>query len=270
MSNQRELQFKQSDSVLAYYGDLLYKAKISEVNPNAEKCYLVHYHGWSNRFDEWYDPSNLLELTLENKELQKQLSLANSKTKKRYEPRKSRKGSKSSQEAKFVPVRTTLYFSIPDSLKEILLDDREQIAVDRNLVTYEHSVSAIIETYKESVTDTFFYIHEYLDGLVSYFDHSLGSNLLYLQERIQYQDFLKEKDFKSSNIYGLQHFLRLFTILPSLMPLNNVEKGVEEEFQQFTENLLVWISENSAKYLGKYFKMSSEYEERLKSAGINI
>lgn len=60
-------------------------------------------------------------------------------------------------------------------------------------------------------------IQEVLDGLKLYFDHALGTILLYRYERQQYTDITAKYPGKPvSEIYGAEHLLRLFGNLKSI------------------------------------------------------
>eukprot|EP00835_Amoeboradix_gromovi_P003521 NODE_235_length_13458_cov_0.279737.p9 type:complete len:215 gc:universal NODE_235_length_13458_cov_0.279737:873-229(-) len=200
----------------------------------------------------------------ENKEFASalQLKFKDVKPKTKKQQRKENKAGVSNDSTsflKFIPVQNiTLFFGIPESLKEVLIDDRENIVIDNFLVDYITCVDNIVQEYKKTIIDQFFYLNEYLDGLVAYFNIALPCQLLYLFERPQLKQYQLDQNFKPSQKYGLQHFLRLFTVLPSIMPFSNLNDALKEEFQQFTEDLLQWLGEH-LEYAGKYTKATDKY-----------
>lgn len=61
-------------------------------------------------------------------------------------------------------------------------------------------------------------LHEVLDGLKRYFDATLGTMLLYRQERQQYADYVKRHPHaQMCDVYGAEHLLRLFVQMPQLI-----------------------------------------------------
>lgn len=117
-------------------------------------------------------------------------------------------------------MRPSINLEIPDILKARLVDDWEWITKDQRLVPLPRkpSVSQILLDYRMSVpskrpgsaeAETF---EELMSGLQIYFDKCLGTILLYRFERQQYAEIRREHgpDARMSEIYGAEHFLRLF------------------------------------------------------------
>ena len=52
-----------------------------------------------------------------------------------------------------------------------------------------------------------------IDGIKLYFDKSLGSTLLYNVERKQFEDEVQIPEKLPSDMYGIEHLLRLFGML---------------------------------------------------------
>jgi mortality factor 4-like protein 1 len=66
---------------------------------------------------------------------------------------------------------------------------------------------------------------EVVQGLKLYFEKTVGSILLYRFERQQYVDLKKQYADKSmSELYGVEHLLRLFVQLPSLIAHTNMDQ----------------------------------------------
>ena len=262
--------FEAKELVYAFHGPMLYKARIMNIREDTERPYKIHYHGWNKKFDDWLPENKIMKINDENKELAEKLQSKFKDTKPKTVIRK-RKGSKTSGD-KFVPnINATLFFGIPESLKEMLIEDGEQIVIDHGLLVYTTSVDEIIAEYKKTIKeDTYFYLNEFLDGLVTYFNQAVPNQLLYLFERPQLLSLAEDEDpFVPSQIYGLQHFLRLFTILPSLLPMTSLNDALKEEFQQFTEELLQFLS-TRLHYAGEYARPTDEYMVSFEKNEINI
>ena len=108
---------------------------------------------------------------------------------------------------------------MPDDLKTVLVDDFDYIDRQRKLVNIpaRYSVDDLINDYcshmksEEGCDDN---VNEVCRGLRDYFNCTLGSQLLYKFERVQYADTLKEHQGEvMSQLYSPVHLLRLFTKL---------------------------------------------------------
>jgi mortality factor 4-like protein 1 len=53
-------KYDENETILAWHGELIYKAKVMKVRPEAE-LYFLHYQGWKNRWDEWVGPQRMLK-----------------------------------------------------------------------------------------------------------------------------------------------------------------------------------------------------------------
>lgn len=61
-------------------------------------------------------------------------------------------------------------------------------------------------------------------GLRNYFDRALGTILLYRYERVQYEEYVEQHpDVQMSNVYGVEHLLRLFVKLPALLQATKLD-----------------------------------------------
>ncbi|KAK1986388.1 MRG-domain-containing protein [Colletotrichum cereale] len=64
--------FTKDEKVLCFHGEMLYEAKILDVQPadNGEGFqYRIHYKGWKNTWDDWVSIDRIRKFTEENKEL---------------------------------------------------------------------------------------------------------------------------------------------------------------------------------------------------------
>jgi len=71
-----ERLLRETDDVLAYDDDMLYDARILEIdasNTPEEHRYMVHYVGWNDKYDRWLEPSKVLLKTRAAIKLQQKL-----------------------------------------------------------------------------------------------------------------------------------------------------------------------------------------------------
>jgi len=181
---------------------------------------------------------------------------------------------------------------IPDMLKVKLVDDWEAITKDSKLVPLPRtpSVATILAEYEASVASTIkptrslALTHEVVSGLKLYFDKSLGNNLLYRFERNQYAEIKKKyatlsvgqpipveigdgKDSgdkklrEMSDIYGVEHLLRLFVNLPELIAHTTMDAETVTVLRDALHDILKWINqERDRLFVGQYEETSSAYQ----------
>ncbi|OLN86667.1 Chromatin modification-related protein eaf3-like protein 1 [Colletotrichum chlorophyti] len=68
--------FTKDEKVLCFHGEMLYEAKILEIQPSEGTegfQYRIHYKGWKNTWDDWVSIDRIRKFTEENKELASQL-----------------------------------------------------------------------------------------------------------------------------------------------------------------------------------------------------
>jgi mortality factor 4-like protein 1 len=102
---------------------------------------------------------------------------------------------------------------------------------------------------KESI-ETYKTYEDMCNAFKDYFDKSLPKICLYRQERSQYDMIYKElgDDMIPSNIYGVEHLLRLFIRLPRIMSQVFVEEGLISQTNDIFQEILKFISQNKNKY----------------------
>ncbi|KAL8935976.1 MAG: hypothetical protein Q9216_005165, partial [Gyalolechia sp. 2 TL-2023] len=64
--------YEKDEKVLCFHGELLYEAKILEVEQDTETKsfrYRIHYKGWKNTWDDWVENDRLRKLNDENREI---------------------------------------------------------------------------------------------------------------------------------------------------------------------------------------------------------
>ena len=96
-ARQQPPQFSKDEKVLCFHLDMLYEAKIMDVQaaekPGEGYRYKVHYKGWKNTWDDWVLVDRIRPLDDEHKELAAQLhaQLKNTIQKSAKQPKKGAK-----------------------------------------------------------------------------------------------------------------------------------------------------------------------------------
>ncbi|KAI9310955.1 MRG-domain-containing protein [Dichotomocladium elegans] len=259
---EHKLQYAVDERVLCFHGPLIYEAKILDrewfVDHEELKgpCYLVHYKGWKNTWDEWVPETRVLRWNDINLETQQKLKNMYSQIGK-----KRRRGSISSsdKDEDFLNL-PEIKIEIPNSLKAQLVDDWENVTKNQQLVVLPRNptVSQVLEQYKafklQKKGTSEELLNEIVDGIKEYFNNALGSILLYRFERHQYANVRKEHTEAMSDIYGAEHLLRLFVQMPSLIA--HTDMGAE------ATNVLTDYLTDIMRYMQRMQKQffSTEYE----------
>lgn len=104
--------------------------------------------------------------------------------------------------------------------------------------------------------------NEVISGIKLYFEHALGTILLYRLERKQYMS-IKEKFPEKSlcDIYGPEHLLRLFVSFPALIAQTNMDQQSISILREHLDDLLSFMVENKNKiFLKEYENISPQNE----------
>jgi len=135
---------------------------------------------------------------------------------------------------------------LSDELKAVLVDDFDYIGRQRKLLnvpsryTVDDLINAYYQARKEVEGETeeqLLGAEEVCRGLKDYFNSTLGSQLLYKFERVQYSDTLKENTgVPMAQLYGPVHLLRLLTKLGPMLSAADIE-------QEAMDNLLVHVTD---------------------------
>ncbi|KAK5958637.1 Esa1p-associated factor [Knufia fluminis] len=171
--------------------------------------------------------------------------------------------------------RPSIRFAIPDNLKNLLVDDWENITKTGLLVPLPSKAPAnfIIDSYFQeekqhrSLGPECEILEEFCMGMKVYFERALGKILLYRAERPQLSEVRKwwesgtNKDWEGKGVgdcYGGEHLARLLVNMPELIAQTNMDaqsvQRLKEELTKFT----VWLSRNSEKlFVAKYEKPES-------------
>lgn len=177
--------------------------------------YYMHYQGWKKKWDEWVPETRVLKFNEENlrrqKEMQQQSRLAKKQSaadsvrdsKKRSASDAKNDSGNARKKARSViehveaeevfKVRPEIKVPVPDELKRQLVDDWDFVTRQKKLVQLPRtpSVKKIIDVYVADQTQgnkQKDLLKEMTRGLLKYFEHCLGSILLYRHERSQYND----------------------------------------------------------------------------------
>lgn len=153
-------------------------------------------------------------------------------------------------------------------LKTLLVDDWEFMTKDHKLVDLEKAtpVTKILDsfyTYKTTVAkdDALEVTREAIDGLRVFFDQSLTLSLLYRYERLQYSDLLEENpNMRASDIYGLEHLLRLLTILPAQISMTTMDAVSVNVMMAEMKALLEYLDDNLDSFVSSYMNTSPAYD----------
>eukprot|EP00123_Amoebidium_parasiticum_P017175 comp23742_c0_seq1/m.40978 comp23742_c0_seq1/g.40978 ORF comp23742_c0_seq1/g.40978 comp23742_c0_seq1/m.40978 type:complete len:302 (-) comp23742_c0_seq1:514-1419(-) len=289
------LIFEPNERVLCYHGPLLYEARCVEAKideGDGKGRYLIHYNGWNKSWDEWVDETRVLKWTDENLNTQKTLqnSASQSKKSKKKEPKKpatdedTAKDSGKEKDSQKRPRkkakldggveteeefmrRVEVKLPLPDDLRRLLVDDWDMVNNQKKLVKLprEPNVDKILKDYKVSKAKNPAFpeeiVGEVVDGLKTYFDHTLGTLLLFRFERPQYTAILEEnKDKNMSDIYGAEHLLRLFVKLPMLLAHTNMEEESLKVLITHLQEFLKYLSKNATTlFMSEYEPASPEY-----------
>merc|ERR1719460_3289769 len=90
-------------------------------------------------------------------------------------------------------------------------------------------------------------VDEVCRGLCSYFDSTLGTQLLYKFERVQYSDIMKEHPgVPMSKLYPPIHLLRLLTKLSNLLATANLDPQALSDLLATLTLLVKFIDERKA------------------------
>lgn len=248
--------------------------------------YFVHYKGWNNKWDEWVPILRILEINDDNLKVQQQLretqKSLNLKLKVKLNRGKSSSpapegkkrgasdnvGQKRGRKRKQESARyNEIYIPMRPELKHILVDDWEYITKDHKLITVpSHTpVAKILKQYTEhnsGVSEEVDHVmFEYVNGLEVYFNRCLSLMLLYKVERLQYLELIKEHgDFSPADLYGVEHLLRLFALLPGLVAQTTMDSPSLNMLISQSVDFLDYIAESMDSLANHYYYASPAYD----------
>lgn len=258
----------------------------------SQDMFFIHYQGWKTKWDEWVGKERLLIINDENEQLKKELEMTLKPRKRKLEEATTAQeplhqlhqhttangttGPAVPGVRKYKKRKSSNNYEItvkfPNELKYLLVDDWEFITKNRQLVSVPATkpVHRILQDYLEFKSEQYEHdqtklnvVKEMLVGLETYFNKALLLLLLYKYERLQLLNLLKE-DRESikhlSEIYGVEHLLRLISNLPSLLGETSMDSLSLGVLVSEVDQLLVYIKENLALYINEYVNTHPNYD----------
>jgi len=253
--------------VLCYHSNQIYEAKCVRT-PSTEGelgKYLIHYSGWSKSWDEWTNEDRILKYTEQNLQKQKEVSTAAMVAEKkraiikepmrREQPRRKRNKGEDDEKGK-----SGVKLSLGEELKKVLLKDRELVCAQKHLVKLPAAVTAskIFSDYVQyqiqikSVSARSGVCQDVVNGLKSYFNTLLTTELLYKQELAQNQEL---GPGVYSDVYGVEHLVRLLCCIGRLLSYSEFDDNSVALLQNHLQDFTEFVKSNSATYFA-----SSNYQ----------
>ncbi|QDZ19131.1 MRG family protein [Chloropicon primus] len=229
MGEAGENPYAEGDRVLIPQQNLVYEAKIEKVAYDAKSGfkYFVHYMGWNKKYDEWLSYASL-------KKFDESVKLAKPSFK---------KGGKKVEDEDY---ENMAKIPLPNVLKNTLVSEWDAVVRDNKLIPLpkkKHTVAQILDQYCDLVERREPW-PEIVDGLKGYFDKTLQAMLLYPQEVKQAQDLLRDGK-SASDVYGVEHLVRLFVKLPEILPYTNLDEEGLTQLIARLQAVLNFIKENA-------------------------
>lgn len=152
--------------------------------------------------------------------------------------------------------KVEIKIKIPDELKSYIVDDWEQVTRHRNLclLPAKLTVHQLLDNYASAKTskqdrknNKEKAIQEVTAGVREYFNVMLPSQLLYKQERPQYEK-LKQDDpsLVPIKVYGAPHLLRLFTKLGESLVYTPLGERSTSLLVVYLHDILNYIKRNAS------------------------
>ncbi|KAI9486872.1 MAG: chromo domain-like protein [Benjaminiella poitrasii] len=263
---EKKLSYELNEKVLCYHGPLIYEAKILDrdwMDDDPELTgphYFVHYKGWKRSWDEWVPESRILRWTEENLKMQSRLKsfyLAKKDGKKSaaqdneeednnsdsLDGSQNNKKLKLDEEEENYLNKPELRLDIPDTLKGQLVDDWENVTKNQQLVTLPRSITVndVLARYKHFKKD------------------KKGNRDLF--ERHQYANIRRDYPDKDLvDIYGAEHFLRLFVQMPSLIAHTDMDPDTSEVLMNYLTDILKFMQKQQKQlFLSEYENAAPGY-----------
>lgn len=153
----------------------------------------------------------------------------------------------------YIP-RVDVKITIPDDLKQWLIDDWDLITRQKQLVPIprKRNIKEILDEYIKSRADNPEdglkpgVVQEVADGVQEYFNVMLGTQLLYKFERTQYGDVLADHpNLPMSHLYGAEHLLRLFVKLGNALSFSSLDEKSVQFVVMHIQDFLDYMSKNA-------------------------
>ena len=128
-------------------------------------------------------------------------------------------------------------------------------------------VEEILHSFLESKQKNKEITLEVLEGVKLYYRSTFGLQLLYAHERTQYS-IVKDKGIDVTEVYGVEHLLRLFVKLPSYVEETGIEEQTMATLQTKLNDLLKFIQKNIAQYTSSQAYTNKEAAENITKASL--
>lgn len=292
-----KFMFLDGETVLCYHGPLLYEAKCVKAEiKNKSPQYLIHYSGWNKSWDEWVSSPRVCKFSEENLKKQQELlkshgtskiitkikanarksiySIGSSVDDKINSPDGRKKRPKTLEEPSELSdsytIKNEIKITITDLLKKFLTIDYNSISYLNKLVILpaSNNVDMILKDYVDFKIEKQFdkdVIFEAAQGIKYYFNSTLLSKLLINSyERQQYFELKKNNDKKPSEIYGIEHLLRLFVIIGDLLSYTFWDEICIKQLDLYLEDFIKYLDEKNVVYFNtnNYYDPPSNYGQK--------
>jgi mortality factor 4-like protein 1 len=260
--------YETDEKILAYHEGKIYPAKVIEVNLDRKDSFKVHFQGWNKKWDQWLPIAQLLKYSVENLDLQAKMKKKEdqerekeaAKAEKEALDREKARKRKLEDETVRVPVVRGSRFDleIPKTLKDILIAEQILVCKEHKLLSLPRTpnVSQVLEEFASSQRSANEEIKQLVASLSNYFKLALTPCLLYESEAGQFKDVKKEHaDLSVCEIYGAEHLLRLFAMLPLFLQYNSWSVREKAAVRGRLGDLLTFLQ----KKRGAWFR-EEEYE----------
>ncbi|PIC26646.1 hypothetical protein B9Z55_019160 [Caenorhabditis nigoni] len=278
--------------VCLYQGKTPYEAKVIEIKKiQGVQNYIVHYKNWNNRYDEkipfGQEEGKIFKCTMEEfteKYGGKLPGLHSGPADETSGAGPSGSGPDGkSPDGTLNKSKTPTITSTKDlftkELIKILVDDHEKVCHGFiTTVPAQVPLDQIIEEYIEVVRkkeqenagqpekiEAKLITVDTAHGIAKFFNAVFGHQLLYSEERLQYNDLARQKAvekgvkieniasvpaelFRPSEVYGIIHLLRMLSKLPELTRLIKWNEHLLNLFMSEVRDFLEFLDKNSSKY----------------------
>lgn len=285
-------RFKIGELIYANYaeGKQWFEAKVLKVEKRANLIYYyLHYQGWSDKFNDWRPYHLDSELMKHDEEGRRVFEEAKQRIKDAKKGNKNatvaapdepkKKGKRKLDDDDTVEDEVSVGGSngevrlkISGFLKKQLIADWENVTREHRLVTLPRplSVRDLLREFEDSKLkqeSSHQMVKEVVRGLEQYFEHAIGTVLLYRFERPQYKKWLKrceENNQTLASVYGAEHLLRLFVKLPSLLACTKLETKEAVVLGSKLNDFIKWLdtrAKNSVLFQTEYEATDKDYQQ---------
>lgn len=252
-------KFNVGDDVMAFHGNLLFDATITDVASQVEHdktTYTIHYCGWNESWDRKLDETKVFEANDENRQVA--INLLQGATL-RPSPITSESGTDkeevANEDSELKDKTSNFMFQMSATLEKHTLQDYERMTVAKKTLALPRKITVnnILKGWIESQTETTKSAAEDLaEELGTNFDILLPVLLLYEVERKQYNDHFhigdddeESKASLPSQVYGAHHLIRFLIKIPSLFETSDGPKDNMETIGGLVNDLARYMHKNS-------------------------